>query len=262
MSRFFNFRSAVHTVLAVGFCYLMALPLASADDHSNWYVSGGVGYALETTMDFSVTNSPYPNRAGYIEVTEENRSYNVAIGREMGPVRLQVEALWVEYGPDEVIYSSLAGVPDDLLPVINETATIDGIVKFKIFMVGVVKDLRTDKKWVPYVGVGAGLAEAELDVTLEVYGVHGSSVGQADEVPVYQLAAGVKYELSDNTSMYLDARNLWVDSVDFQQAGGSVLNGGDSSFTELPMVGVGFTRTFGKRDKGPRQQPPYRRYRP
>ena len=157
MGRFFNFKRAVHTMLAMGVCSLMTLPLANADDHNSWYASAGAGYALDTTMDFSVTSSPYPDRAGYIDVSEESMSYNVAIGREMGPVRLQVEALWVEYSPDDIMYSSITGVGDDLLPVINETASIDGIVKFKIFMLGMYKDLRTGKKVVPYIGVGAGL---------------------------------------------------------------------------------------------------------
>ena len=95
-----------------------------------------------------------------------------------------------------------------------------------------------------------------------MFGEYGSSVGQADEVPVYQAAVGVKYELSDNMGMYVDARNLWVDDVKISQPGGSILNGGNSSFTELPIVTMGGTLSFNKRDKNPHRQRPYRRYRP
>lgn len=261
MNRFFNFKDAVHTVLALGFCCLIALPLAYADDHrNNWYASGGANYALDTTIDFSVTNSPLADRAGQIDVSEDDWSYNIAIGREMGDVRLEVEALWVEYGIDDVMYTSISGY-NHLLPFANETAVVEGSVNFKIFLANIYYDWDRGKKWVPYVGVGAGFAEVRMDSTLSLLGYHGSSLGQADEVATYQATAGLKYELSNNTSMYLDVRNLWIESVDFPQAGGSILNGGDSSYTELPMLRGGFTVRINNRDRRP-HQPPYRRYRP
>ncbi len=226
----------------------------AGNDRNKWYVSGGGQYMLDTTIDFSVTPSLSAQNKDSISVDmspQDDVSYNVAIGRQIGNIRLEVEALWVEYNMDAVTYSSIV-IPYDLVSRINTSVAIDGNLEFKVFLANIYYDWDRGKKWVPYVGVGAGVSEIELDAVISLSGRYGlPTSAQVDEVPTYQAIVGTEYELSRNTSAYLDIRNLWVKNTILFNEIDSVISRGDSSFIELPQATLGLRIKFGKRDRSP-----------
>ena len=79
------------------------------------------------------------------------------------------------------------------------------------FMVNGYYDLPVDSPIVPYVGVGLGLANVDVDDVV----VDGTAVGGADDtVFAYQFAAGATFELDPNFSFDASYRYFATDEPD------------------------------------------------
>jgi outer membrane protein OmpA-like peptidoglycan-associated protein len=92
-----------------------------------------------------------------------------------------------------------------------------GSVENEAFMVNAIWDLRTDSRWVPYIGMGVGAANLSLN-SLGVGGVPLSN--SSDLVFAYQPMAGIRYMVSDRVQVGLEYRYVATVDPTFKDSSG------------------------------------------
>ncbi|MEE8213691.1 MAG: outer membrane beta-barrel protein, partial [Alphaproteobacteria bacterium] len=129
----------------------------------------------------------------------------------------------------------------------NDADDFSGEGKVAGFMANVLYDFDVSPKFVPYIGLGAGLAIVEFD---EVSPIGGSSVEDDDTVFAWQAIAGVAIPIRDQLDLTFDYRYFDVPDVDLQtELGGSI----DTEYaSHSVMIGLRYRFAAPKRAQRPR----------
>ena len=99
-------------------------------------------------------------------------------------------------------------------------------------------DIKTNSRWVPYLGGGIGYSQVFVD-DLSVGGV--TLVDDSAGAFAWQFKAGIAYEFNPSMAVTLGYRYFGTDNVSFDsKIGGSVNTGG----TEIQNAELGFRFNF------------------
>ncbi len=157
-----------------------------------WYVSGGIGYNAVDDVDGSGVSIEF----------EDGYTILGAIGYDTGDItsygkfRIEAEISYTENDNDN---ATVGGV----------TANLGGSLDQTGFMVNSYLDFVPGGTLRPYLGVGLGFVDAEMDVTL------GAARAAADGTEfAYRGLAGLSWHLDDNWALDLGYRYTVWDEAD------------------------------------------------
>ncbi len=177
--------------------------------HAQWYASGNAGVSILRDYDFTDTFT-----AGSItgEVESDNGAgFSAAVGHDWGGLRVEGEFSYRENDLDSVRIDTLtvAGV------VFTGLGTFDfeGDTTSYGFMVNGWYDFDTGSDWVPFVGLGLGVAKVKLDIT-SVAGV-AVTYDESDTVLAYQVGAGLGYRVTPMMTVNLSYRYFATKDPEF-----------------------------------------------
>jgi opacity protein-like surface antigen len=95
----------------------------------------------------------------------------------------------------------------------NGTQSASGSLTSTAYMLNLLYDFDTGSKWVPYVGLGLGMADVKAN---DIHSSDGSSylTGGGNEFAM-QFIFGAEYQVSDKVGITLDWRGLWVNNITY-----------------------------------------------
>jgi len=215
----------ITTLLATTSLALLGLSTtATAQDDEGWYVRGNLGYGIHTDADLSggLDSSFHGNGLQ----SEGNVASSLGLGYDLGNNwRLEGDwdGLWTDLGS------------------ISQTPGSSAKLRTNSFMGNAIYDFDDFGSWAPYVGVGAGLVQAEADLAAHDFqnpfngatalatnsvcvGARAPGFGESCAVNDgnvsfgWQLLAGLGYDISENLKWdthytYRDAGNFEFDGV-------------------------------------------------
>jgi len=197
-------------VIVIGGVAQLAPAPAAADVHKGPYaaVEGGAAWtaSLSSTPYFygCATFPAYPCGISYNAATFDlGYSAGVQVGYAFGGPRLEFEYNYRNNAANTIATA-------------DGTRSASGELTSNNFMVNALYDFDTGSKWVPYIGIGLGIADVNVNnihasapVTVGGY-LDGSSSKFAA-----QFIVGVEYAMSDKVGVLVDWRGLWASSVRF-----------------------------------------------
>lgn len=116
------------------------------------------------------------------------------------------------------------------------------------FMANLIYDFDVSPRFIPYVGLGAGLAIVRFD---DVTPLGGSNVDDEDNVFAWQGIAGVAVPLTDQLDLTADYRYFDTSDVDLQTDAGGAIN---SEYTSHSVM-LGLRYRFAAPKRAPRPRP-------
>lgn len=192
--------------------------IASGTDRG-MYVSGslGIGLLSDAENNQSGTNFEFSYDLGF--------NAGGAIGYDFGSFRAEAELAYHRNDVDLITFSSGASV------------AIDGTVSALSLMANGYYDFGSRKSFLaPYLGLGAGLAMVNEDVSISSSGLQ--LVDDSAAVFAYQLMAGVGFNISPNTTLTVGYRYFATMDPELDDASGVPF---DSEYQSHDvMVGIRF----------------------
>jgi len=174
---------------------------------SGWYASIGAGATFRETVH------ELGNPATFLEF-DEGVSLNGAIGYDFDVTRIEFELGFTNNGVD----IAGAGIPG----VGNFVSPADGNVSLRKYMFNAYYDFNMlDSNVRPYVGAGVGFYQSEINSLFPEFfatslGLPTAGVNATSNLPfAYQLKAGVNFDLTQRTEMYLGYCFFHGESLDF-----------------------------------------------
>ncbi|TDI66618.1 MAG: hypothetical protein E2O90_04800, partial [Alphaproteobacteria bacterium] len=129
----------------------------------------------------------------------------------------------------------------------SEADDLSGKATVNGFMFNVLYDFDVSRRFIPYIGLGAGLAVVHFD---DISPIGGSSVDDEDNVFAWQAIAGVAIPLRDRLDLTADYRYFDAGDVDVHTSAGSRLNSEYASHSV--MIGLRYRFAAPKRMPRPR----------
>ena len=198
--------------LVVAILTIMALPMNSAVAE-NYYLKGGLGVAMPLNSDVDL---PFDTPASSDISYDTGLIGTLAAGYDFAnPFRLELEYLWQNNDLDRYHF----GNPFDTRGV----APGSGDLTTQAFMINGYYDIDTGSPWTPFVGLGAGWGNLDLDGP-------GYSPSGSDNAFAYQLMGGVSYALDKQWSVdvqyrYLGTTDATIDGADFNMNSNDLILG-------------------------------------
>ncbi len=198
--------------------------------HKGLYVSGAVGANWGRDADFSEPNIG----SGDLEF-DLDWAWNVAVGYAFGNgLRFEGELAHRRSDVDGVDIGGVAA---------------SGQVKVDSLMANLVYDFDVSRSFIPYLGLGAGLAVVQHD-RVNALGV---TIDDEDNVFAWQAIAGFAVPLTDGLDLTVDYRYFDTADVDLQSDGASP-NGVDTEYSSHSAF-IGLRYRFGAPKTQPRPRP-------
>ncbi len=222
-----RFSFAAYSLALVGGVSVTMMPSAQAQ----WYVSGNAGLVFLSDSDF---NDAFAggNTTGEFEF-DDGFGFSGAMGYSWGKFRLEGEISYRENDLDQgTVDTFSAGSGLFTNP---GTGNIEGDTDAWGFMANVWYDFDTGTSWVPFLGVGIGVAEIGVDLE-SILGVP-VSFDESDKVFAYQIGGGIGYKITPMATLTLSYRFFGTDDPEFD-------DGFDNLVTEYKshniMAGINF----------------------
>jgi len=112
---------------------------------------------------------------------------------------------------------------------LNGTQGATGSLTFNAYMVNVLYDIDTGSKWVPYGGLGLGVADVSANAIHSANpNVTSGFLDGSTTSFAAQFVFGVEYQASSKVGLFLDWRGLWASNAKFNYGLGCP-NGGATS---------------------------------
>lgn len=198
-------------------------PDQSDDDDNGWYISLApnlvFGYPLDIESDGNVAITTAPIFPGAPAVvtnipidisfdTDTGFGINGAAGYRFDDARVEFEVAYTNNDVDGVTVNDLAEVP------------IDGDIESFQFMLNGYYDIPTQSRFSPYIGGGVGVATLTAnDVAAAIPGLGNLALDDSGASFVFQVKAGVNYEITDQASAFLGYRLHGIPGQDFEAFG-------------------------------------------
>ncbi|MEO0869433.1 MAG: P44/Msp2 family outer membrane protein [Cyanobacteria bacterium J06642_11] len=183
---------------------------ATDSQDNGWYVSLGpslvFGYPvdIESDGDVTITTAPiFPGAPALttdipIDIsfdTDTRFGINGAAGYRFDDARIEFEVAYTNNSVGSVTVNDLAEIP------------IDGNIESAQFMVNGYYDIPTNSRFSPYIGGGVGVATLNAnDVETNIPGIGDLALDDSGASFVFQVKAGVGYEINDQASAFLGYR--------------------------------------------------------
>ncbi|MFW2368954.1 MAG: outer membrane protein [Desulforhopalus sp.] len=199
-------------ILVIAALTNIALPMNSVGAE-NYYLRGGLGIAMPMNSDVDL---PF-DTPGSLEMSYDTGFIgNLAVGYDFSaPFRLELEYLLQN--------NDIERYPFGRLSVTGPVALGSVDLTTQAFMINGYYDIDTESPWTPFVGLGAGWGNLDLD------GPEHSPAG-SDNVFAYQLMGGVSYALNEEWSVDVQYRHLGtsdatIDDADFNMNSNDLILG-------------------------------------
>ncbi|MEM9803986.1 MAG: P44/Msp2 family outer membrane protein [Cyanobacteria bacterium P01_D01_bin.56] len=195
----------------------------SSEQENGWYVSIGpslvFGYPVDIASDGDVPITTAPLFPGGPAVvanipidisldTETGFGINGAAGYRFDDARVELEVAYTNNNVDGVTVNNLAEVP------------LDGDIESAQLMVNGYYDIPTESRFSPYIGGGVGVATLTAnDVEANIPGIGNLALDDTGASFVFQVKAGVGYEISDQASAFLGYRLHGLPGQNFEAFG-------------------------------------------
>jgi opacity protein-like surface antigen len=118
----------------------------------------------------------------------------------------------------------------------NGTQGATGSLTTTAYMLNFLYDFETGSQWVPYVGLGLGMADIKAN------DIHSSNTSQAGSYLsgggnefAAQFIFGAEYQVSDRMGITIDWRGLWASNATFNYGAGC-LNGGTGACSQTGVI--------------------------
>ena len=193
---------------------------AQAANENGWYASLGpslvFGYPVDIESDGTVpiTTAPLfpggPAVVANIPVdisldTDTGFGVNGAVGYRFDDARVELEVAYTNNDVEGVTVNNLAEVP------------LDGNIESAQFMVNGYYDIPTKSRFSPYIGGGVGVATLTADdVEANIPGIGALGLDDTGASFVFQVKAGVGYEISEQASAFLGYRLHGIPGQNFE----------------------------------------------
>lgn len=168
----------------------MAVPARAMDmdekaTHRSIYFKGAIGLTKLQGMEYDINAGEVRNQY------QKELSYSGAIGYDFGNYAMEME---YAYRTNDLDGQTLLG---------SKLADTEGDTQSSAFMINGYFETPTDSNWVPYLGVGAGIARVNLNDHMT-----GNILLVDDNATVfaYQGIAGLEYNVSRKISAFAEYR--------------------------------------------------------
>ena len=164
-------------------------------DNRGFYTSLGLSIGLTSNVPLESTNNSAP------WISDESYQINKTIGPNIATGYIFPGA-WRLKGK----YLGLYPTATNKFKILGRKTWNDGDqVATNLVQLNVIKDIKTNSKFTPYIGGGLGFAFSQYNV------MNGAHKGSASGTTFAgQGKAGISYELSKDTSFYLGYRIVWI----------------------------------------------------
>jgi opacity protein-like surface antigen len=212
-------------VLIVGLGQLVLMELAAADVAKGPYIAvdGGLSWTpnlvYSQTYNCAVPPFYYPCGGTAYNAVTYNLGYSLGaqVGYAFGGPRVEFEYSYRNNGAS-TIYT------------INGNQSASGSLTANNYMVNVLYDFDTGSQWVPYIGLGLGMADVSAG------NIHPSSSvpigsfldGSSNKFAV-QFIFGAEYAVSEKVGVTIDWRGLWANNANFNYGLGCTGGGGTTN---------------------------------
>ena len=170
----------------------LASAVFAADARAQLYVAGNFGVEFINDGDFSSSGSG-TNGSGNMSF-ERGFSFAGALGLSMGRFRVEGEAFYRWAGLEELNVTT-SGMQIGTLTVAGPgVQTLSGDLTSYGGLGNVYYDIYTGTGWVPYLGIGAGVANLKLKV--DSANAVAAGFSESEWVFAYQAGLGVAYQIN------------------------------------------------------------------
>lgn len=199
---------------------LIVQSLAQAANENGWYASLGpslvFGYPvdIQSDGDVPITTAPLfpggPALVANIPIdisldTDAGFGVNGAVGYRFDDARVELEVAYTNNNVEGVTVNDLAEVP------------LDGSIESAQFMVNGYYDIPTKSRFSPYIGGGVGVATLTADdVEANIPGIGALGLDDTGVSFVFQVKAGVSYEITEQASAFLGYRLHGIPGQNFE----------------------------------------------
>ena len=190
------------------------------DEENGWYVSVGpslvFGYPVDIDSDGDVTITTAPLFPGAPALTtdipidisldaETGFGLSGAAGYRFDDARIELEIAYNNNNVEGITVNDLDEIP------------LDGDIESFQFMLNGYYDVPTQSRFSPYIGGGIGVATLTVDdVEVDVPGLGNLALDDTGASFVFQVKAGVGYEISDRASAFLGYRLYGLPGQNFE----------------------------------------------
>ena len=206
-----SFKKLLAAASIAGLAQLVLMGSAAADVPKGMYVGADGGLAWTSNITYTTyyggcfppyyCSYPYYYNAVTFDL---GWAAGAQIGYAFGGPRVELEYSYRNNGASTI--ATTAG-----------TQSATGSLTSNNFMVNALYDFDTGSKWVPYVGLGVGVADVSADMikpSVVTSGKSGYIDGSSQKFAV-QFIFGAEYLATDNIGIFVDWRGLWASNVNF-----------------------------------------------
>ncbi|MEM7065448.1 MAG: P44/Msp2 family outer membrane protein [Cyanobacteria bacterium P01_B01_bin.77] len=202
---------------------LIAQAVSPGAGENGWYVSLApnlvFGYPVDIESDEPITITTAPIFPGLPPVTtnipvdisfDADTGFGVsgAAGYRFDHARVELEVTYTSNDVEGVTVNDLAEIP------------LDGGIESVQFMVNGYYDIPTKSRFSPYIGGGVGVATLTVDdIEADIPGVGTLALDDTGASFVFQVKAGVGYEISEQASAFLGYRLHGLPGQNFEAFG-------------------------------------------
>lgn len=202
---------------------LIAQAVSRGAGENGWYVSLApnlvFGYPVDIESDEPIAITTAPLFPGLPPVTtnvpvdisfDADTGFGVsgAAGYRFDDARVELEVAYTSNDVEGVTVNDLAEIP------------LDGDIESFQFMVNGYYDIPTRSRFSPYIGGGVGVATLSVDdIEADIPGIGTLALDDTGASFVFQVKAGVGYEISDQASAFLGYRLHGLPGQNFEAFG-------------------------------------------
>jgi opacity protein-like surface antigen len=200
---------------AVAALFMFASAAFAADARAQLYVAGNFGVEFLNESDFTSSGSG-TNGSGNLGY-DQGFSFSGALGYSMGRFRVEGEAFyrWADLLDLDVTTSGMQLGTTTLTG--SGVRSLTGDLKSYGALGSLYYDIYTGTGWVPYVGIGAGVANVALKI--DAVGTTGTSFDENDWVLAYQAGFGVAYQINNSIAVSVGYRYFATTEATFSVSG-------------------------------------------
>jgi len=216
-------------------------------DGNRWFIAGNAGISLQRDQDGSLLTVTSPLSIGALTATADSALISLdfetglALGvragyafepfdSPAGPIQIRValDHLYRENDAASAEPALATLLADGQSQVVFPQVMVEGDQSSNAFHATGLIEFHGLDRFVPYFGVGAGIAGVESDLVLVASNADGEEIrqsygGSVDAEFSYQILGGVKYRVTDRFDVLVEGRFIETNEPDFdlEQPGGA-----------------------------------------
>lgn len=211
-------------------CMLISAASAFAADDGGWTIGADFGYGWGNADDGLSTTTAAANATNADFDDEDGWLGSVAIGYD-----------WSDYGADmrtELEYTFYSGIDYSAQNATAAAGEMSADIDVQTLMFNVYYDFQNSSSFTPYLGVGAGMAFVDVDLSFDngFDGGANAADGDADATNfAWAVMGGCSYAITDSWDLDMQLRYIDFGSSDTYESGTLKFEAEDLSSTDLTL---------------------------